>query len=37
MYGCGPGVTGLGWGPVAGFLDHHNEPSGFIEGGEFLD
>jgi hypothetical protein len=25
------------WGPVAGFFEHGNEPSGSVGGGEFLD
>jgi hypothetical protein len=26
-----------GYGPVAGFCEHGNDPSGSIKGGEFLD
>jgi hypothetical protein len=29
--------VGLGFGPVAGCCKHGNEPSGSINGGEFLD
>jgi hypothetical protein len=31
------GFTASGYGPVTGCCEHGNEPSGSIEGGEFLD
>jgi hypothetical protein len=30
-------LSGTGSGPVENFYEHGNEPSGYIEGGEFLD
>jgi hypothetical protein len=35
MYGLD--ASGSGQVPVAGCYKHSNEPSGFVEGGEFLD
>jgi hypothetical protein len=34
---CGVDSPESGYGPVAGFCGRCNKPSGFIEGGEFLD
>jgi len=34
---CGLDASGSGWGPVAGSCEHGNEPSGSIEGGEFVN
>jgi hypothetical protein len=34
---CGLGASGLGQGPVGGFCEHVDEPSGSIKGGEFLE
>jgi hypothetical protein len=34
---CGLDSSGSGWGPVAGSCEEGNEPSGSIEGGEFLE
>jgi hypothetical protein len=34
---CGLDSSGSGHGPVVGFWEHDNEPSGSIKGGEFLD
>jgi hypothetical protein len=30
-------LTGSGYGPIAGFCEHGNEPSGYIKGWELLD
>jgi hypothetical protein len=30
---CGLDASGSGWGPMAGFFEHGNEPSGSIKGG----
>jgi hypothetical protein len=34
---CGLDAYDSGQGPVTGSCEHVNEPSGSIEGGEFLD
>jgi len=34
---CGLDPTGLGYGPMAGSLEHGNEYLGSIKGGEFFD
>jgi hypothetical protein len=34
---CGLEAFGLGYGPVAGFCEHDDEPWGSIKGVEFLD
>jgi hypothetical protein len=34
---CGVDVSGSRYGPMAGSCEHSNEPSGFIEGWEFID
>jgi hypothetical protein len=34
---CGLDSSDSGLGPVVGFWEHCNEPSGSIKGGEFLD
>jgi len=34
---CGLDASGLGLGPVAGYCEHSNEPSGSKKGREFLD
>jgi hypothetical protein len=34
---CGLDASELEQGPVAGYCDHGNEPSGSMKGGEFLD
>jgi len=33
---CGPDARGSGQGPVTGYCEHDNEPSGSIKGGELL-
>jgi hypothetical protein len=35
--GCGLDSSDLGYGPVVGFCEHGNEPSGSVKGGGFLD
>jgi hypothetical protein len=34
---CGLDASSSGYGPIAGFYEHSNEPSGSLKGGEFLD
>jgi hypothetical protein len=34
---CGLDESGSCYGPLAGFCERGNEPSGSIKGGEFLD
>jgi hypothetical protein len=34
---CGLGLSGLGYGPVAGCRENGNETSGSIKGGKFLE
>jgi hypothetical protein len=36
MGSCGLDFSGLGWGPVVGFCEHSNDPSGSIKGAQFL-
>jgi hypothetical protein len=37
MWECGLDTSGLRYGPVAGFYEDSNEPSGSVKGGEFID
>jgi len=34
---CGLDLSASGYRPMTGSCDHSNEPSGSVEGGEFLD